>query len=79
MRPRREIGRMTLAALRPLFRYSYRREAWVLRLGGTKYGPVLVRNDERSANHFAKPSWRELEAERGRSGRTGDFADGQSE
>lgn len=57
MRPRRKVGRWTLAVLRPLLRYSYRRDAWVLRLGGDKRGPVLrLREGGRSPNRFAKSS-----------------------
>ena len=42
MRPRREVSRVTLALLRPFFRYSERRGAWVLRGVGNRRGPVLV-------------------------------------
>jgi hypothetical protein len=33
---------MTLAALRPLFRYSHMRDGYVLRAVGARRGPVLV-------------------------------------
>jgi hypothetical protein len=42
MRPRREVSAVTLRWLQPLFRYSYTRDAWVLRVVGNRLGPVLV-------------------------------------
>jgi hypothetical protein len=35
------VSGATLVAVRPLFRYCYRRDAWVLRLVGERIGPVL--------------------------------------
>lgn len=35
------MGRHWLMFLRPLFRYSYSRDAFVLRLIGRSFGPVL--------------------------------------
>lgn len=40
-RPRREVSPATLACLRPFFRYSYSRDAFVLRAIGNTRGPVL--------------------------------------
>jgi len=40
-RPRREVPRIVLLLLRPFYRYDGRREAWILRLGGERRGPVL--------------------------------------
>ncbi len=40
-RPRREVSPVTLAFARPLFRYSYSRDAFVLRAVGNTRGPVL--------------------------------------
>ncbi|MGX6450027.1 hypothetical protein ACVU7I_18475 [Patulibacter sp. S7RM1-6] len=42
-RPRRPLHPLLLGALRPLLRYSYTREAYVLRLVGNHRGPVFVR------------------------------------
>jgi hypothetical protein len=41
LRTRRYIGRRWLTLLRPLFRYSYSRDAFVLRGVGRSVGPVL--------------------------------------
>ena len=40
-RDRRRIRPATLAVLRPLFRYSAGRDAYVLRIVGNRLGPVL--------------------------------------
>jgi hypothetical protein len=40
-RPRHHVPRAVFVALRPLFRYSYQREAWILVGVGERYGPVL--------------------------------------
>jgi hypothetical protein len=40
-RPRRYVARHWLWLLRPLFRYSHVREAFVLRGVGSSFGPVL--------------------------------------
>lgn len=42
-RPRRHLHPVALALLRPLLRYSYTREAFVLRAVGNHRGPVFVR------------------------------------
>ena len=41
-RPRHAVPPGLLALLRPLFRYSYWRDAYVLRGVGRQLGPVLV-------------------------------------
>jgi hypothetical protein len=41
-RRRRAIAPHTLAVLRIAFRYSYSRDAYVLRVVGNRIGPVLV-------------------------------------
>jgi hypothetical protein len=40
-RPRRYVARHWLALMRPLMRYSGPRDAYVLRLVGSSWGPVL--------------------------------------
>jgi len=42
-RPRHQVSPVVLALLRPALRYSYTREAFVLRGIGNQRGPVLVR------------------------------------
>lgn len=41
-RNRRTVSTKLLRLLRPLFRYSTARDAYVLRVAGGRYGPVLV-------------------------------------
>jgi hypothetical protein len=45
-RPRRYVRASILALLRPLFRHSASRDAYVLRVLGNRWGPVL-REDRR--------------------------------
>jgi hypothetical protein len=45
-RPRHEVPPAVLLALRPLFRYSRGRRAWVLRWVGSEHGPVLRRRPQ---------------------------------
>jgi len=45
-RPRRYVARRWIAIGRPVLRYSQPRDAYVLRLVGRKWGPVL-RSDRR--------------------------------
>ena len=40
-RLRREVSKPTLTLLRPFFRYSLSRDAYVLRGAGNRIGPVL--------------------------------------
>ncbi len=51
MRPRHRVSPIVLALLRPFFRYSLTRDAYVLRAVGTRRGPVLV--DKRKHSHIA--------------------------
>lgn len=46
-RPRHYLSSGTLTLLRPLFRHSAMRDAYVLRVVGNRWGPVL-REDRRS-------------------------------
>jgi len=46
-RPRRYVGRRKFLLLRPAFRYSSMRDAWVLHVVGERYGPVLRRREDR--------------------------------
>lgn len=43
-RPRHHVNPVVLALLRPALRYSYTREAYVLRGIGNHRGPVFVRD-----------------------------------
>ncbi len=47
-----------LAALSPLFRYSDWRDAWVLRVIGERYGPVLLRADAEFEDVYQRPASR---------------------
>jgi hypothetical protein len=47
-----------LAGSRPLFRYSYSRDAYVLRLVGRRLGPVIRRNRRGQGSGFAGPDRR---------------------
>ena len=40
-RPRHGVGPKTLLVLRPVYRYSRVRDAYVLRVVGRRHGPVL--------------------------------------
>jgi hypothetical protein len=51
-RPRRYVAHRWLALARPLLRYSKPRDAYVLRLVGRKWGPVL-KVDRRHRGGFA--------------------------
>lgn len=51
MRPRHPVSRWTLALLRPAFRYSLTRDAYVLRAVGGRHGPVLI--DKRKHSQVA--------------------------
>lgn len=46
MRPRKPVPRLVLWLLRPAFRYSLTRDAYVLRRIGRRRGPVLVRRGD---------------------------------
>jgi hypothetical protein len=59
-RPRHYVSGITLALMRPLFRYSVSRDAYVLRLIGNSSGPVLRRERRRLQREFAGPERRHL-------------------
>jgi hypothetical protein len=42
-RPRHQVSPVTIVLLSPLFRHSTSRQAYVLRLIGNRWGPVLQR------------------------------------
>jgi hypothetical protein len=46
VRPRHEAPALVIAVMRPFMRYSYHRDAFVLRGVGNRYGPVLVRRQD---------------------------------
>ncbi len=51
-RPRHGVPAVVIAVLRPMFRFSYTRDAYVLRFVGNRRGPVLrvkVRQQPRRA------------------------------
>jgi hypothetical protein len=52
-RPRREVGSVTLTMLRPLFRYSPMRDAYIVRGVGKSVGPVLVERPRMSRGHHS--------------------------
>lgn len=47
-RPRREINRRVILVVKPFFRYSLGRDAYVLRGVGNRIGPVLRARGESS-------------------------------
>ena len=52
LRPRRYLARHWLLVLRPVFRYSATRDAFVLRLLGNSTGPVLRLDRRRHPRSF---------------------------
>ncbi len=48
-RPRRELHPLVFGAVRPLFRFSYSRDAWVLIGVGETVGPVVRRREAKPA------------------------------
>ena len=46
MRRRRYLPAWMLVVLRPAFRYSGSRDAWILRVVGHRFGPVLKLDEE---------------------------------
>jgi hypothetical protein len=52
-RPRHYVSRATLALVRPLFRYSLSRDAYVMRLIGNTRGPVLRRERRHLEREYA--------------------------
>lgn len=59
-RPRRYVSRARLVLLRPLFRYSSPRNAYVLRVVGNTRGPVLCRERRRQQRHWPGEERRQL-------------------
>jgi hypothetical protein len=51
-----------LLLARPFFRYSYTRDAYVLRVAGNRTGPVLRRNRRRAQVDYAGPERRRVTA-----------------
>jgi hypothetical protein len=62
-RPRRYLGPIAFGVSRPMFRYDYWRDAYVLRVVGDRSGPV-IRRDRRSGGSepadFTGPNRRAL-------------------
>ena len=54
-RARHQVSFWMLAALSPLFRYSDWRDAWVLRVIGERYGPVLLRAEPELDDAYERP------------------------
>jgi hypothetical protein len=52
-RPRHYVSGITLVLLRPVFRHSLGRDAYVLRLIGNSSGPVLRRERRHRQREFA--------------------------
>lgn len=59
-RPRHYVSGMTLVLLRPIFRYSLSRDAYVMRGIGNSRGPVLRRERRHRQREFAGPERRHL-------------------
>ncbi len=57
-RPRHYVSPFTLILLRPFFRYSRTRDAYVLHLLGNSAGPVLRRDRRRAQREHAGPDRR---------------------
>ncbi len=57
-RPRHDVPGAVLLALRPLLRHSAWRDAWILRVVGERYGPVLRHRPARSAPAPLGVGWR---------------------
>jgi hypothetical protein len=50
-RRRRHVSPWLLVVLKPLFRHSYSRDAYVLRVVGNRLGPVLVPGQDELPRH----------------------------
>jgi hypothetical protein len=59
-RPRHYVSGMTLMLVRPMFRYSLSRDAYVMRVIGNTSGPVLRRERRHQARDYAGPERRHL-------------------
>jgi hypothetical protein len=55
-RPRRYLPPLVVLLLRPFFRYSDWRDAWILRIVGERYGPVVRSATTRDGEPFARRS-----------------------
>jgi hypothetical protein len=55
LRRRRYVGKRWFALLSPLLRYSYSRDAYILRGVGRRVGPVL-RQDRRNPRRRPRPA-----------------------
>lgn len=49
-RPRHQLHPILFEMVRPFFRFSYEREAWVLWAGGSRWGPVIRRRPAEAAS-----------------------------
>lgn len=49
-RPRRTLHPLAFALVRPLFRLSYERDAWVLLAIGDTYGPVIRKREPKAVS-----------------------------
>jgi hypothetical protein len=58
-RPRHYLHTPALLLVRPLFRYSTSRDAYVLRLAGNRGGPVLKSDRRRTKRTFEGPDRRD--------------------
>jgi hypothetical protein len=47
-RSRHYVSPVTLKLLAPLFGYDYTRDAYILRLGGSRFGPALKQDRRRT-------------------------------
>ena len=70
MRPRREVSPVALGLLRPFFRRCWTRNAWILRLGGNRWGPVLVLKGRMPSVEDLPERFEDASRRRGRFART---------
>jgi hypothetical protein len=56
-RPRREVPPIALFLLKPIYRYDVDRDAWILRVRGDRYGPVLRPSGYIAAEPDEDASW----------------------
>lgn len=59
-RTRRYVPAVMILLLRPLLRYSFHRDAYVLRVIGNTHGPVLRRERRRRSREHPEPERRRL-------------------
>ena len=74
-RPRREVSRLTLRLLGPLFRRCWARDAWILRVVGNSRGPVLVLKGTRPNVEDLPERSENLDRQRGRFARSRERTD----